>query len=62
MKTQAVKIHGTMIITPDAKPLTAELASHAFFGLPLADLLREMKENRGGKYDCIYSDKPIKVG
>lgn len=56
MKTGSTEIRGQMLIAPDAQSLTAELASRAFFGLPLADLLRAMKENRGGKYDCIYSD------
>lgn len=48
------KLRAEMVISPNAKPFTAELAAQAFFGMSLENLVREIKENKDGKYDRIY--------
>jgi hypothetical protein len=44
---------GEVIIRGDAKPLTPDLASRILFGLPLAELIKDIQSNPGGKYDDL---------
>lgn len=42
------------VLAPDAKPLTIEHISQMFFGMPFADAVRDIKDNRNGKYDDMW--------
>lgn len=46
---------GEVVIRGDAKPLTPDLASRIFFGLPLADLVKDIQSNQGGKYNDLFA-------
>ncbi|HCM22821.1 MAG TPA: hypothetical protein DHW78_00640 [Ruminococcaceae bacterium] len=54
MAKQKIKIHGTFVIDKDARPWTPDVATHAVFGISLKDLIKDIQENRGGKYDNLY--------
>lgn len=54
MKKQTTEIRGTFVIDKDAKPWTPEVAARAVFGMSLEDLIKDIRENRGGKYDDLY--------
>ncbi len=47
-------ISGKLIMSPDAKQLTPELAARIFFGMSLDRLVEDIKKNPGGKYDDLY--------
>jgi len=53
---EAKKISRKVQIATDAKPLTAEIAADALFGMSLAELVRKISENRGGKYNDLYEE------
>lgn len=50
-------IKGNIRISPDAEPLTADRLIRALFGMPLDQLVKDIQENREGKYDGLYSPK-----
>lgn len=50
-------IKGNIRISPDAEPLTADRLTRALFGMPLDQLVKDIQENREGKYDGLYSRK-----
>lgn len=54
MEKQETEIRGTFVIDKDAKPWTPEVAAHAVFGMSLDDLIKDIRKNRGGKYDSLY--------
>lgn len=54
MKKLEASIRGTFVVDKDAKPWTPDVAARAVFGMSLDDLIRDIRENRGGKYDCLY--------
>lgn len=54
MKDSKTGIRGTFVVDKSAKPWTPEVAAHAVFGMPLDDLIKDIQENRGGKYDSLY--------
>jgi len=54
MKKQETEIHGTFVIDKNAKPFTPDVAARAVFGMSLDDLIKDIRENRGGKYDSLY--------
>ena len=41
----------------NAAPCTPEIVARSVFGVSLADLIRDIQENRGGKYGDLYADK-----
>ena len=47
-------IKGNIRISPDAEPLTADRLIRALFGMPLDQLVKDIQENREGKYNRIY--------
>lgn len=51
-----VKPKGEIIIDKDAKPFTPEVAVRCVFGISLQEIVKEIRENRGGKYDGLYID------
>ena len=51
------QIKGKVVIDKNAVPLTPDTLVRALFGMPLDRLAREIRENRDGKYDCLYSDE-----
>lgn len=50
-------IKGDIRVSPDAEPLTADRLIRALFGMPLDQLVRDIRENREGKYDGLYKSK-----
>lgn len=54
MKKQEAEIRGTFVIDKNAKPWTPEVAVRAVFGMSIDDLIKDIRENRGGKYDDLY--------
>lgn len=54
------EIHATFVVADNAKPWTPEVATRAVFGMSLSDLIRDIHENRDGKYDGLYVDRPAK--
>ncbi|MBW7572422.1 hypothetical protein [Caproiciproducens faecalis] len=54
MKKQTTEIRGTFVINKEAKSWTPEVAARAVFGMSLEDLIKDIRENRGGKYDDLY--------
>lgn len=54
MNNQKTEIRGTFVIDKDAKPWTPETAARAVFGMSLEELIKDIQENRGGKYDSLY--------
>lgn len=47
-------IKGDIRISPDAEPLTADRLIRALFGMPLDQLVKDIRENREGKYNRLY--------
>lgn len=47
-------IKGNIRISPDAEPLTADRLIRALFGMPLDQLVKDIRENREGKYNRLY--------
>ena len=45
---------GKMVIDTNAKPLTPETAIRCVFGISLDSLIRDIRENKGGRYDSLY--------
>ena len=45
---------GEIVIDPNAKPFTPEVATRCILGMSLQELVKEIRENRGGKYDGLY--------
>lgn len=50
-------IKGDIRVSPDAEPLTADRLIRALFGMPLDQLVKDIQENREGKYDGLYKSK-----
>ena len=50
-------VKGDIRVSPDAEPLTADRLIRALFGMPLDQLVKDIRENREGKYDGLYSQK-----
>lgn len=50
------QIKGKVVIDKNAVPLTPDTLVRALFGMPMEQLVRDIRENRGGKYDELYSD------
>jgi len=40
-----------------AGPCNPEIVARSVFGVSLADLIRDIRENRGGKYNNLYAQK-----
>ena len=47
-------IKGNIRVSPDAEPLTADRLIRALFGMPLDQLVKDIRENREGKYNRLY--------
>lgn len=47
-------IKGNIRISPDAEPLTADRLIRALFGMPLDQLVKDIRENQEGKYNRLY--------
>lgn len=45
---------GTVVVDPNAKPARAEDYIRLRFGMSLPELIKDMHENRDGKYDCLF--------
>jgi predicted ATP-grasp superfamily ATP-dependent carboligase len=54
VEKQETKIHGTFVIDKNARQWTPEVAVHAVFGMSLKNLIKDIQENRDGKYDSLY--------
>lgn len=54
MGKKVTEICGKFVIDENARPWTPETAVHAVFGMSLSDLIKDIRENRGGKYDDLY--------
>lgn len=50
----SVPIKGNIRVSPDAEPLTADRLIRALFGMPLDQLVKDIRENREGKYNRLY--------
>lgn len=48
------KPKGEIVIDPNAKPFTPEVAARCIMGMSLQELIKDILENRGGKYDSLY--------
>lgn len=46
-----------VIIDKEAVPLTPDTLVRALFGMPIDRLVKDIRENRDGKYDCLYRDE-----
>ena len=47
-------IKGDIRVSPDAEPLTADRLIRTLFGMPLDQLVKDIRENREGKYNRLY--------
>lgn len=54
-KEQEETFRGAFVVTSD-RPLTPEQAVMGVFGMSFDCLVREIIENRGGRYDGLYTD------
>lgn len=54
MGKKETEIRGKFVTDEDARPWTPETAARAVFGMSLNDLIKDIRENRGGKYDGLY--------
>jgi len=47
----------TLQFEKGAGPCNPEIVARSVFGVSLADLIRDIRENRGGKYNNLYAQK-----
>lgn len=40
----------------NASPCTPEIVARSVFGISLTNLIRDIRENRGGKYNDLFED------
>ena len=45
---------GTVVISPAAKPACPEDYIKLRFGLSLPELVKDIRENKNGRYDCLF--------
>ena len=50
----SVPVKGDIRVSLDAEPLTADRLIRALFGMPLDQLVKDIRENREGKYNRLY--------
>lgn len=48
------KSKGEIVIDLNAKPFTPEVAVQCVFGMSLKEFAKDIRENKGGKYNSLY--------
>lgn len=46
----------TFVISQDAKPLTIEIISQIFFGMPFGEAVHAVRNNKSGEFNSLYAE------
>lgn len=54
-------VKGSIRISPNAEPLTADRLIRALFGMPIDQFVKDIQENHNGKYNRLYGQSEGKA-